>query len=61
MNIESAKYMTNLVGKIDSVNLVIDGVKMSVPLDEENRHYQAFQKWLAEGNTPEPADEPSAA
>lgn len=27
-----------------------------IPKDEENRHYQDYLEWVAEGNTPEEAD-----
>ena len=29
-----------------------------IPKSEENIDYVAYLKWLAEGNTPEPADNP---
>jgi hypothetical protein len=28
-----------------------------IPFDPDNTDYQAFLRWLAEGNTPEPAEE----
>jgi hypothetical protein len=33
------------------------GANMSFPLNPANTDYQAYLKWLEEGNTPQPADE----
>ena len=57
MNITSAKYTKGFkdIGT-GSIKATIDGVLMSVPKDPNNRHYQAIQEWVAEGNTIQEAD-----
>jgi len=57
MNITKAKLVKHeFSGKVDQVNLTIEGDVYSVPFDEANRHYQAYLEWVAEGNTAEAAD-----
>ena len=51
MNITSAQYIANEDGNNSSIQATINGTEMSVPLDPDNRHYQAIQEWIAEGNT----------
>tara|TARA_R100000995_G_scaffold70110_1_gene38710 strand:+ start:106 stop:273 length:168 start_codon:yes stop_codon:yes gene_type:complete len=55
MEITSAQYMS-YQNKNIAITATIDGVKLDVPLDSANRHYQAIQEWVAEGNTIEEAD-----
>jgi len=38
---------------------VLRDEKDSIPFDPDNTDYQAYLKWVAEGNTPQPADEPN--
>ena len=47
---------TNGVAK--GILKTLDGVVViSIPIDPDNTDYQAYLKWLAEGNTPLPAEE----
>jgi len=60
MNIKSAKYIAES-GKNSTIKLILNEMPsnvefMFVPLDPDNRHYQAIQEWVAEGNTIEDAD-----
>ena len=54
MNITSVKYTSSDEGK--GLIVVSDSQTLYVPLDPANRHYQAIQEWVAEGNTIEEAD-----
>ena len=42
-------------GKAESIIRTTDGA--CIPMHESNKDYQAYLKWVSEGNTPEPADE----
>ena len=58
--ITSAQYVkstnANPNNENTSIKAVISGETWSVPLDPDNRHYQAIQEWVAEGNTIAEAD-----
>ena len=46
------KIYSTINNEFASYNMTLDnGEVWSVPLDEANRHYQAIQEWIAEGNT----------
>ena len=38
-------------------NVLIKSEEISIPFDPNNRHYQEYLEWVAEGNTAEEADE----
>ena len=48
MNITSAQYNAD-EGTNVSIQATIDGVEMSVPLDENNRHYAAIMEQVEAG------------
>ena len=57
MNISQAKYHKDFETEENvSINCVIDGVKHSIPIEPDNRHYQAILEWVADGNTIAEAD-----
>ena len=37
-----------------------DGAYTTIPMNPNNSDYQAYLKWVSEGNTPLPADEVTA-
>jgi|TARA_R110000803_G_scaffold70557_1_gene133518 hypothetical protein len=58
MNITFVKYVKDpITEKNISVMATIDGNEnLCVPLDTDNRHYQAILEWVDDGNTIEEAD-----
>jgi len=54
MNYKLSKLYT---GEVNNIVVRDDGAQ--IPFDPANTDYQQYLKWLAEGNTPLPADEPS--
>ena len=57
MNITAAKYTAPEDNVARNIKATIDGEEMFVPINAEgNRHWQAIQAWVAEGNTIAEAD-----
>jgi hypothetical protein len=47
--------MYKLIKNAEVVKRLLDNA--FIPFDPDNTDYQEYLKWLAEGNTPTPADE----
>jgi len=56
MNFTKAKYISFLGNNQASITAELDGKKVCIPINSDNRHYQAIQEWVKEGNTIEDAD-----
>ena len=49
MNITSAQYVQLSSGVNESIVVIIDGIKMDVPLDPANRHYAEIMRQVEAG------------
>ena len=51
------KYINNKLGQPYNIKKQDPEKPLWIPINEENADYQEYLKWVAEGNTIEPADE----
>jgi hypothetical protein len=50
-------FVDPMTAQVSSVYKITEKLTWSIPFDPDNTDYQAYLKWVAEGNTPLPADE----
>ena len=48
--------LINVDGKLACIKKIEDGLDIIMPINPDNTDYQAYLKWLEEGNTPQEAD-----
>ncbi len=57
MNFTNAKYVSHLGNNKHSIRAELDGKTVCIPINTDNRHYQAILEWAKiDGNTIEDAD-----
>jgi hypothetical protein len=51
------RQVTDMQGNVANYAIIRLPDNANIPADPDNTDYQAYLKWLAEGNTPLPAEE----
>ena len=49
--------IVNFRGNVGCIKKTNGDIITLIPVSEDNRDYQEYLKWVAEGNTPQPAEE----